>query len=627
MRALHLLVPLLALPLFAASACDEDRELGRPDPGALIDVTFKSQVGVLLDELPAAARERVAADLLARPPEFWKARAERQIQMMQRKLLARGTTALPDFATEDDPEGEPGASKEKRAQLPLPPKEVWVITLGAPQRAVVDGHDVVTVSFDFASTLLTRESQPDKADPVLAHEGGEITESITLPIDPDLLVERTGYACINERGLAPNNVDSRGAHAFFDDTCTPGLSNDGCHVTDPAPSVSCIEALAGAVGTSHVDITFTRAGWSEARANEVRVGEVVDGGAQLAAKVTALEDNRVVHRYFAADSCAVTSGCVGGPGWRRLLMFSTAVHNVGSEDAFVGDVTPTGESFKNRLVSDATCAGEVQFNHWAKFTFGASGEILGSRVNTCIDSTVRHLNTEKTAITHPYTCEFQGTAAGWGTDDFAGLDCQWVDITPLNTDPLGLTAQLTFTVNPDQLLCEGELVTDPDGGPQYEGTNFTNAAGENESALECRTRDDAANDNRVTQAVSVPARGGSVTTPCADLQVGEKRDCDFANLGIPRACVPGEQVAMTCTGATADNPAVVRVCESSTLLGALSCKYRDALGTGVVAGTAPTITYTCPAARDATEVGGLANLLIAPVVPGDDVSGVICSVF
>ena len=45
------------------------------DPGAILDVSMSSQVGVLLDEVPMSIRDRVAATLIAEPPDFWTARA------------------------------------------------------------------------------------------------------------------------------------------------------------------------------------------------------------------------------------------------------------------------------------------------------------------------------------------------------------------------------------------------------------------------------------------------------------------------------------------------------------------------------------------------------------------------
>ena len=40
------------------------------DPGALVDVSMDSRVGVLLDEVPAKMRDRVAAAMRAQPASF-----------------------------------------------------------------------------------------------------------------------------------------------------------------------------------------------------------------------------------------------------------------------------------------------------------------------------------------------------------------------------------------------------------------------------------------------------------------------------------------------------------------------------------------------------------------------------
>ena len=52
------------------------------DPGSLISMSMDSQVGVLLDEIPAGTlRDAAAANALAQGPDFWTARAARQTKL------------------------------------------------------------------------------------------------------------------------------------------------------------------------------------------------------------------------------------------------------------------------------------------------------------------------------------------------------------------------------------------------------------------------------------------------------------------------------------------------------------------------------------------------------------------
>ena len=57
--------------------------------GALVQVDLSSQVGVVLDDLPAAKRADVAQWLLSQGTDYWKARAIRQITLAYYKLNFR----------------------------------------------------------------------------------------------------------------------------------------------------------------------------------------------------------------------------------------------------------------------------------------------------------------------------------------------------------------------------------------------------------------------------------------------------------------------------------------------------------------------------------------------------------
>lgn len=582
---------LLALAL---AACAPETEPA-VDPGALIDVSFESRVGVLLDGVPTGARDALAAELLAEDADFWRGRAARQIETALYRLVFRNLYV------------------EGLGQLPLPPVEQWVITPGAAERGLIDGHDYVFVDYTYAGTLLAPLAEAALADPALGVVGGSVDEPFVLPADPESLLERTGYACMNESDFPPNSVDTENARLFFDDTCERGPTE--CHITEE-PGESCVEALENAVGRSEVTIHFERAAWDDARADAVRVGTQRDGGPQLRALEEGLSDRRVVYRYFPADSCAISEGCVGGSGWRRLLQFTATVQNLGDEAAAIGDVGPTSAAVRNRLVSFSECHRHMHFNHYGRFEFGDAGDALGGKRAFCLESTSRYFNNEDTPLTHPYSCAFQGVAAGWGDDYIAGLDCQWVDVTTVDATG-GVTAPLRFIVNPDEFLCEGALVLDEGGNPTFEPTEFRNEAGEIEQRFVCDRFPDANADNAVEAPVTLPEEGGLATAPCSRFLVGAERNCDYARQpGELIACTPGETLTLSCTAASSALPVAVRVCEGSHALGGIPCLHNEALGTATVEGAAVTVEVTCPVARDRVEVGGLVSVFRAGVVPG-----------
>src|SRR5688572_16546728 len=98
------------------------------DPGALARTSVNGRVGVLLEDFPEGMRDRIAADVLARPSEWWIERAGLQLSLANYRLVYR------EFYYE-----------EGRHNLPLPPTSLWEITIdpAGPARTMIDGHDLV----------------------------------------------------------------------------------------------------------------------------------------------------------------------------------------------------------------------------------------------------------------------------------------------------------------------------------------------------------------------------------------------------------------------------------------------------------------------------------------------------
>src|SRR5690606_19381890 len=142
--------------------------------------------GVLLDELPTAHRDR-AALALAEREELWLERARAQIRLASYRMVFR------NFFYDD------------KGQLPLPPEPTWQVELlGAPERQTIGGHDVLAVRYRMTGVLLTDEQSPAAAEPALAEVGGRWAERLVFPLDPELLFQRTGYACMDESEFPPN---------------------------------------------------------------------------------------------------------------------------------------------------------------------------------------------------------------------------------------------------------------------------------------------------------------------------------------------------------------------------------------------------------------------------------------
>lgn len=617
----------------AAAGCDNDGPVvfqapPAADPGALVTVSLDGKVGVLLDDFPEAMRDRVAKALLDEPESFWIDRAKGQLKLTVLRLNFRHYYYEPYYYTD-----------EGRKQLPLPPEALWSFTFeGKPVREEIDGHDVLSIQYRFDSTLLTTADSPAQSDPALAEVGGKVEELFAFPVDPTLLLQRTGYACMDENQYPPDSVDAENAPYFFDDTC--GVEEPDapiCHYSKPLPTESCVEAIENHVGQVPSTFVFERVAWDQAVADAVRVGAVTNPtGPDMSVRRDALAQNRIEYRYFSPDSCAVQEQCIGAPGWRRILKFNALDHNVGAAPLHIGEVNYLAdpnvkpEDVENEyhgVYEFSACHQHYHFMHYGEFSFIGGKVVENDKRGFCLESTDRLSNNETTPIHTPYSdCAFQGIEAGWGDLYQAGLPCQWIDITEIDTSGGALIGTLEFQSNPDQFLCEGTLVTDEEGNQLWEETEFETQLGNPVDRPVCDFFVGAEGNDLGTSTVTVPKSGGMLNTECSGGQLGPLRNCGFDPGTSPLDCTPGQTVTLECSVSPQGAPMVVRACEASAVLGqGTACRYNDSLTTEVVSGTAVEVSFKCPAARDQTEPGGTYALYTAPVFPRDDAQEVTCA--
>ena len=205
-----------------------------------------STVGVLLDELPSGPlREAAATHALAQSSEFWLGRAHDQVRLMSYRLVFRGGFyPVPN-----------GKNPPAYGPLPLTPQSSWHIALnGTPRRGTINAHDLVLADYSFESVIVTDAASPGLVDPHLGQIGGTTSETFDLPADPELLFERTGFACMDELEFPPGSVFEENTWYFYDDTCTPNPGAVGCHVTT-VPADSCSGALGNGPGRMRTKIT------------------------------------------------------------------------------------------------------------------------------------------------------------------------------------------------------------------------------------------------------------------------------------------------------------------------------------------------------------------------------------
>jgi hypothetical protein len=502
---------------------------------------------------------------------------------------------------------------------------------------MVEGHDVVLVDYTLATTLLTTVDSPAKSEPALAKTGGVWEEPFILPVDPELVFQRTGFACMDESEFPPNSVDSEEVDSFYDQTC--GVEDTptplGCHAS-ALPQVSCVDALTAKIGKIVTNMRFERKAWDKATADKARLGAITTtAGANLQVYEDEFHINRLIYRYIVPTSCTLVESCVGAPGWRRLLQFSTADINTGNATLNIGSVDYFGVDDAGTPLSQhgvfewSACHHHFHFMHYGTFSYGNGAETTSKR-GFCLQSTKRTSNNELSPLSNIYyDCGYQGIERGWADEYKAGLECQWIDVTTEDTSKAPITKSLSFRSNPDGFLCEGKPVLDAKGDQVWEPTAFKTLAGQPVDRPECTFAPNWDKDNFDAYDVTLPLDGnGYVTAPCTRGQLGPLRNCSLAKADDTLVCVPGAQVTLSCTLPANAAPQAVRVCETSAVLKTgIPCTFDQALALGAVdnTGAAATVTFTCPPPRDANEPGGGYALYTGALFPDDAAQTVTCT--
>ena len=621
-------IGLLIVPLLLMTAPAVANAAPGTDPGALVRTTARSTVGVVLDEIPTFMRDRIAESLIARPASFWQERATRQLQLTTYRLVFR-------VAFYDEP----------KQQLPLPPLSLWQIQLtGTPVRQTYQGHDVVSVGYAFNSVLLSDAVSPGVSEPRLRTIGGKWVEPFQLPLDPDFVMQRTGFACLDEAEFPFASVDSGEVDQFYDQTCgvEDGLSSEQCHNAKTVTQ-SCLEALRDHIGRVDVGLAFERIPWDPALADQYRYGEVTGTEPDLQVYKPEFAASRVTYRYIHPGSCELVEHAVGASGWRRLLQFATVDENVGNTDLTIGGVDyaltgQQGELDAHRLFQFSACHRHYHFNYYGTLRWSGSGTVVNSKKGFCLQSTGRTSNRETSRLNNPFAdCAFQGIAAGWADKYAIGVPGQWLDTTALPVGP-GIRS---FRSNPRGFICEGTFV-DANGKPIPAGkpvvwapTSIRAADGKPVEAPLCRLKAGWDANNVDSAAEVIPPFGqGVITEPCTQGEIGPLRNCGFGAQPVVASCSPGARTTITLSTPAGSAPQVVRLTDySHALKSSIPARWEDnwvPLRPGFsdqpyrlanfIVGSAPrTVTFTCPRPRDGgtVEPGGTYSMYTAPVFPED----------
>jgi hypothetical protein len=253
--------------------------------------------------------------------------------------------------------------------------------------------------------------------------------------------------------------------------------------------------------------------------------------------------------------------------------------------------------------------------------------VPGDKRAFCIESTDRYFNSEDTPLAHPYSCDYQGIAPGWGDTYIAGIECNWIDITDLPIRAGGLRADLRFRLNPDDFICEGRPVLDASGNQIFDPTDIVGENGLPVDRPRCEFVADHDVNNFETRSVTVRRDSAFITSACSRGQAGPLRDCGWQEQAENLACEPGSTVTLSCQTAAAAPWQALRICEGSRERGGvIPCMFREALGTAIVGPVASEVSFTCPGPRLPNEPGGFYGTFTAGVLPNAAAGSVSCRV-
>ncbi|CAG8643746.1 13658_t:CDS:2, partial [Racocetra persica] len=479
--------------------------------GALIETSFKTTIGVLLDDFSESfgMREKVANYYLKQNNDFWIKKAHMQTVLTEYRQSFRSFFY------------------SNKKQLTLPPEEIWEFNLGKASRTKIGVHDYIAMDVEFYSVLVTDAKTIYRSEPALDKIGGKWSDHWILPVDPEFILQRTGYACLNENSYPKHTVESENVWVYYDDTCkveqpqpTYDPSVVRCHYSI-YPAISCIEALEKNVGSVNVTITWHRIPFNENIAKKYRFGKHTSSLPDLIVfPKTLSEQTRVAYRYYGENSCVMHEGrgqCIGAPGWRRLLRFASSSINSGKIDIHLGNVTDLDHLYHG-IVEWDNCHKHFHFQHFAKYLYG---ETFGRKVGFCLQTSWRYFNTEYACLNTPYdTCAYQGISVGWGDNYVAGLGCQWIDVTDLPAQE----SILSETINPDGFLCEGSLALNGSNAIQWDLTNFTTSYGYPVYRERCNFAKNWDSNNYAGINYTLHKDLSFVTEPCTRGQSGPLRD-------------------------------------------------------------------------------------------------------
>jgi hypothetical protein len=167
-------------------------------------------------------------------------------------------------------------------------------------------------------------------------------------------------------------------------------------------------------------------------------------GPDLTVVQQAIETSLQMDVLTQVDPCLVNEGCLTGYGTRDLMRFTTHIKNIGTQDFYIGDPTANPQMFQ----FDA-CHGHYHYVGYAEYILydtAAQPLPIGFKNGFCV------LDLECSGGgSAQFGCGNMGISHGCGDIYDAGLQCQWIDITNVQSGRYTLVVRVNWNRLADAL--------------------------------------------------------------------------------------------------------------------------------------------------------------------------------
>ena len=149
--------------------------------------------------------------------------------------------------------------------------------------------------------------------------------------------------------------------------------------------------------------------------------------------------------FAGPGDCKVNESCLNGYGTRTVIKFDTYIKNVGDLDYFIGSPSTHPGQFTTN-----NCHGHAHYEGYAEYRlYKPNGQVIpiGFKNGFC----VLDYDGCPDGGTAKYSCSNMGISNQCGDIYSAGLDCQWIDITDVDTGNYVMAAKVNWDQSADAL--------------------------------------------------------------------------------------------------------------------------------------------------------------------------------